>query len=180
MSVAGNIPSPQPSHPSLPSSGGPSRYSNPVQTQRSAASSCEESPPWGAWLYERANPGSATHRHGSCASDRLASECGNHVAPGGRGWPLATPPKSCEGRNVLPSPNARFLGGKGPEVRRKGPVAHPTLDDPWATKKGSVLLSGPRQPEVGKSPVTAHCALCCRGYLVVLPLYGFAGFCGAN
>jgi hypothetical protein len=56
----------------------------------------------------------------------------------------------------------------------------PAPDDPWATKKGSVLLSGPRQPEVGKSPVTAHCALCCRCYLVVLPLYGFAGFRGAN
>lgn len=56
----------------------------------------------------------------------------------------------------------------------------PAPDDPWATKKGSVLLSGPRQPEVGKSPVTAHCALCCHCYLVVLPLYGFAGFWGAN
>jgi hypothetical protein len=72
------------------------------------------------------------------------------------------------------------LGRKGPRLRWEGSVAHPTPDDPWATKKGSVLLSGPGQPEVGKSPVTAHCALCCRGYLVVLPLYGFAGFCGAN
>jgi hypothetical protein len=69
-------------------------------------------------------------------------------------------------------------GGKGPRLRRG--LWRTTQDDPWATKKGSVLLSGPRQPEVGKSPVTAHCALCCRGYLVVLPLYGFAGFCGAN
>ena len=70
----------------------------------------------------------------------------------------------------------RALGCAG-----RGSVAAPHADDPWATKKGSVLLSGPRQPEVGKSPVTAHCALCCRGYLVVLPLiYGFAGFCRAN
>lgn len=69
-------------------------------------------------------------------------------------------------------------GGKGPRLRRG--LWRTTQDDPWATKKGSVLLSGPRQPVVGKSPVTAHCALCYRGYLVVLPLYGFAGFCGAN
>jgi hypothetical protein len=142
MSVAGSIPSPQPSHPSLPSSGAPSRYSNPVQTQRSAASSCEESPPWGAWLYERANPASATHRHGSRASDRLASECGQYFAPGGRGWPLATSPtyqrQTCQPYREFPAQIMRgqkcpalsecsFLGGgKGPRLRRKGSVPQPT------------------------------------------------------
>ena len=195
MSVAGSIPSPQPSHPSLPSSGAPSRNSNPVQTPRSAASFCEESPQCGTWLYDRANPASATHCHGSCASDRLASECSKHFAPGGRGWPLATfptwhrqtagligsfPPKSCEGRNILPPPMLVSWAERALGCAGRGLWRNPTPDDPWATKKGSVLLSGPRQPEVGKSPVTAHCALCWRGYLVVLPLYGFAGFCGAN
>lgn len=90
------------------------------------------------------------------------------------------PPKSCEGRNILPPPMLVSWAERALGCAGRGLWRNPTPDDPWATKKGSVLLSGPRQPEVGKSPVTAHCALCCRGYLVVLPLYGFAGFCGAN
>ena len=82
------------------------------------------------------------------------------------------PPQSCEGRYPALS-ECSFPGAERPEVAPEGVCGAPphSRDDPWATKKGSVLLSGPRQPEVGKSPVTAHCALCCRGYLVVLPLY---------
>jgi len=144
----------------------PTGPNNPVQNQRSAASFCEESPQCGTWLYDRANPASATHCHGSCASDRLASECGKHFAPGGRGWPLATfptwhrqtagligsfPPKSCEGRNVLLPECSLSLGGKAPSAGR-GLCRTPRWTTPGPPRRVPFFSVAPANLKLAKAP----------------------------